>query len=327
MSGPDSGLVVIGGLNTDISALGVDRLLAPGELTRSGRLLIGPGGKSCNLARMAAALLPPGKVYMVGKTCRDPFGLWRIPVDALADAGVNTDFVKIEDFDAAGMYPGIALIPVDRQGENQIYCLPGMNDAFLPRDIEDAYPLFEKGGGTRLLALTLELPLETAVHAVRKAASAGMKVVLDPGGIDASVDYGELLGLGIYALAPNEHEARILSGIWVGGMESAREAARVLLSRGVSNVVLTHGERGAYVFSRDQERHVAVIHGGGPGTADATGCGDQVTAVLCAEVLRGRSVLEASETAVAAGTMQYHRPGVQPVTWEELRAAMEREER
>lgn len=42
----------IGGLNTDIIATGVSTLLQSGELTRSGKLVIGPGGKSRNMAQM-----------------------------------------------------------------------------------------------------------------------------------------------------------------------------------------------------------------------------------------------------------------------------------
>ena len=100
--GPDIALIVAGGINTDITALGVERLLHPGELTRSGRLLVGPGGKSCNLARMAAPLLAPRGVFIIARTCRDPYGLWRVPLQALRDAGVNTDFVKEADFEEVG---------------------------------------------------------------------------------------------------------------------------------------------------------------------------------------------------------------------------------
>ncbi|MDD3718171.1 MAG: PfkB family carbohydrate kinase [Actinomycetota bacterium] len=327
MSGSSIVLVVAGGLNTDIVALGVDRLLSAGELTRSGRLLIGPGGKSCNLARMAAALMGPGRVAMMGKTSRDPYGLWRVPVRALEDDGVDTRFVNIEDFEVAREFPGIALIPVNRDGENQIYSLPGINDAFSPRDVDGASTLFDADSGARMLALTLGMPLRTAVHAVRKAASAGMMVVLDPGNVNERDDYGELLGLGISVLAPNEHEARVLTGVEIRDMRSAREAARVLRARGIENTVLTHGAKGAYVFAGSEEIHVKTPRLPETGIRDATGCGDQVTAVLCAELLRGKDLWQASEAAVRAGVMQYHRPGIRPVSAEELEESLRREER
>ena len=99
-------IIVVGGLNTDIVATGVDALLGPGELTRSGELFIGPGGKSSNIARMSACLLGTECVFMVGKTSRDPYGLWQVPVKALREAGVNTDYVVVENLERTGSSPG-----------------------------------------------------------------------------------------------------------------------------------------------------------------------------------------------------------------------------
>lgn len=95
-------IIVVGGLNTDIVATGVDDLLGRGELSRSGELFIGPGGKSSNIARMSACLLGPERVFMVGKTSRDPYGLWEVPVKALREAGVNTDQVQETDETGCG---------------------------------------------------------------------------------------------------------------------------------------------------------------------------------------------------------------------------------
>jgi sugar/nucleoside kinase (ribokinase family) len=45
-------IIVPGGLNTDIVGMGVEKLLAPGELALGGKLKIGPGGKARNMAQM-----------------------------------------------------------------------------------------------------------------------------------------------------------------------------------------------------------------------------------------------------------------------------------
>ena len=87
-------IIVPGGLNTDLIGLGVDHLLGPGELTLGGSFHIGPGGKARNMAQMAATWLGSDTVAMIGKTVRDPYGLWRVPVDALVEAGVNTDYIR-----------------------------------------------------------------------------------------------------------------------------------------------------------------------------------------------------------------------------------------
>lgn len=311
-------MIVVGGLNTDIVAAGVDELLGPGELSRSGKLFIGPGGKSSNIARMSACLLGPECVFMIGKTSRDPYGLWEVPVKALREAAVNTDQVAVEDIERSGKFPGIALIPVNRSGENQIYCIPGINDDFSPADLDNAEALFEGTANEGILALTLEIPLDTAVHALRKARSHRLRVVLDPGGINKSQDFEALFQEGIYCIKPNEHEAKILTGIEVLDFPTAERAAHGLLARGIRNVLITHGSRGAYLFNRTTAEHIPVPSLAEDNQTDETGCGDQATAVLCSETLRGRTIERAARLAVYAGTMQFHRQGINPVRAEEL---------
>jgi sugar/nucleoside kinase (ribokinase family) len=67
--------VVVGSLNTDIVGSGLRRFPGPGEHVYGQELLIGPGGKSRNIADMMARLGPEGSVAMVGRTVRDPYGL------------------------------------------------------------------------------------------------------------------------------------------------------------------------------------------------------------------------------------------------------------
>jgi ribokinase len=310
-------VIVPGGLNTDIIGLGVDRLLAPGELTLGGELRIGPGGKARNMAQMAAAYLGKDTVAMIGRSSRDPFGLWEVPLRALEEAGVDTSHVKVLDFAEAGhTYPGIALIPVDKAGKNQIYVLPGVNADFCAADVDAAESLFKARERNRILLLALEIPLETVRHCLNKARTHGIPVILDPGGIDAPID--ELLGERIFLLKPNEHEAAVMTGLSISGFDSAAAAAGRLLERGVRNVLITHGSRGAYFFNDTARLHIPCPEVPDSGTHDETGCGDQVTALVAAAVAEGRRITEAVRLAVLAGTLQFHRAGIQPVTRAEL---------
>ena len=309
-------IIVPGGLNVDLVGLGVDRLLGQGELTLGGILRIGPGGKARNMAQMAAAYLGPDWVAMIGRTSRDPFGLWKVPIDSLEDAGVDTAFIKILDLEESeGKYPGVALIPVDKTGKNQIYVLPGSNADFCASDVDDAGSLFE-GEGRRMMILALEIPLKTAVHCLRKAARFGIPVVLDPGGVSDPID--EILDDGIFLLKPNEHEAKVLTGISVTDGPSAEKAARAILARGVQNVLLTCGEKGAYLFGRDGEIHIPCPIVPETEAQDETGCGDQVTAVAAGCLAEGLPMEEAARRAVLSGTLQFHRAGIQPVTREDI---------
>jgi ribokinase len=313
----DNLIIVPGGLNTDIVGLGVKKLLAPGELTLGGELRIGPGGKARNMAQMAAAYLGEGEVAMIGRSSRDPFGLWKIPIQHLEKAGVDTTHIKILDFEESGRkYPGIALIPVDEKGNNQIYVLPGVNEDFSREDIDEAQALFKKTEAQKILLLALEIPMETAKHCLDKAASNGIKVILDPGGISGPVD--ELIDGRIFLLKPNEHEARILTGQEVIDFDSARKASELLISKGVQNVFITHGIKGAYLFNKDVSLHIRIPDVEDSGVHDETGCGDQVTAIVASCLAEGRGLVESAELAVKAGTLQFYKAGIQPISREEL---------
>jgi len=311
-------IIVPGGLNTDLIGLGVERLLGPGELTLGGTFHVGPGGKARNMAQMAAAWLGPGQVAMIGKSVRDPFGLWKVPLDALQEAGVNTEAIQILDFEQAGRkFPGIALIPVDPSGRNQIYCIPGINNDFLPADIRAAEKIFSHAANSAYLMLALEIPMETVKASIESAKRHGIRVVLDPGGISPEAE-NNLPLQDIFLIKPNEHEAEILTSIPITGLESALEAASRLLSRGVQYVMITHGAHGAYLFGEGISKHIPVPEISDGNIHDETGCGDQVTATLTACLTEGMSVGQAAEVAVRAGTMQFHRKGIQPVRKSDL---------
>lgn len=309
-------VIVPGGLNVDLTGLGVAKIIGSGELTLGGELRIGPGGKARNMAQMAAAYLGRGRVAMIGRTSQDPYGLWKVPYRSLKAAGVNTDFIKAPSFQEAGKkYPGVALIPVDKQGNNQIYVLPGANGDFNPQDVDDAKVLFE-GGGAKTMILALEIPLETAAYCIELASEHASRVILDPGGISGPID--EILNEKIFLIKPNAHEARILTGISVHGRDSAQKAAQNLISRGIHNVLLTCGEQGGYLFSRGISEHISPPAVAETGVHDETGCGDQVTAMMASCLAEGMALREASRLAILAGTLQFYRAGIQPVSKREL---------
>ena len=300
-------------------ATGIKQFPKPGEHVYGKELVIGPGGKSRNIADMIAHLAPANSVAMIGRTVRDPYGLWKAPIDALVKVGVNTDYVTILDYADAQKLPGIALIPVDEQGNNQIFVLPSVSDDFCVTDIDHAALLFEEvGKNNGLLVLTLECPLDTATHAVKLANEHGLKVMFDPGGIQAGADLSALIQAGIYLIKPNEHEARTLTGVKVTDFDSAKQAARKLHEQGIENVLITSGADGAYLFTKTEQEHIPAPAVSGYDEKDETGCGDQTVAALCALVQEGRTLKEAAQLAILAGTLQFYRAGIKPITKDEI---------
>ena len=52
--------------------------------------------------------------------------------------------------------------------------------------------------------------------------------------------------------------------------------------------------------------------------ADETGCGDQVTAIVAGGLAEGKDLLETSRLAVKAGTLQFYKEGIQPLSKKEI---------
>jgi len=98
----------------------------------------------------------------------------------------------------------------------------------------------------------------------------------------------------------------------------AKKAADKLLEKGIENVLLTVGRNGAYLFNKGVEKHIPIPQLAESKVKDETGCGDQTTAALCAFLEKGKSVEKAAELAIRAGTIQFHRMGVQPVRKEDF---------
>jgi ribokinase len=315
----DISVIVIGGLNVDIVARGAEKLLKSGELTYAKELHFGPGGKSRNIAQMIAELSGKKNVAMIGKTAQDPFGLWKLPYDSLKNVGVNTDYIDIVSSKDSDQFPGIALIPVDTEGNSQIYVIPGVNNSFIPQDIDRAEELFlavAKNNG--ILVLTLELPYATAIYAVKKANSLGIKVLFDPGGIDEKKEYDELLAQKIFLIKPNEHEAKILTGIEIKDFETAKQAGEKLLDKGIENVFITCGAEGGYFFSKSVQKYIPTHNVQDDTVMDETGCGDETMAAIADSVSEGNDIVTAAGIGIVAGTLKFYKEGIDPITKQEL---------
>ena len=319
MNTKDTKILVIGNIGTDLVATGIKAL---GEMDMEGgdNFSISPGGKARNVAEMIATYSSDINVAMIGKTSKDPGGLWKPPMDALEKVGVNTKYIKKLEFKETGKYPYIAFIIVERSGKNQIYFVPGISRDFSPSDLDDADTLFksaQKSGG--ILALTNDAPLETVSHSLKKANELGIKVIYDPGGnTDEAKELLKTSDHDIFLIKPNEVEATVLTDIKVKDFNSARKAAQVFHDKGIENVLITHGSNGAYLFTKDSAGHIPVPEVPKTDTPNETGCGDQVMAVLCAELSNGISILDATTIALRAGSLQFYKQGIIPIKKSEI---------
>ena len=242
------------------------------ELPARGETLIGDdyhivvGGKGSGQAVVAKKL--GSDVFLLERLGNDAHG--RAQKQMYADLGIHTDFVYLDETTPTGS----AGIFLDEAGQNKIVVVPGANGQVTCSDVDY---LYETIRGAKILGAQLEIPLKTVDHAIRVAASLGVRTMLDPAPV-APID--ETLYPYISIIKPNECEAQSLTGLPVTDTETAYAAAQVLLDKGVREaVIITLGEKGTVLVTHKEKRYFPGI----PMKAvDTGGAGDTFAGALLA---------------------------------------------
>ncbi len=287
-------VLVVGSANMDFT-VAVPLLPTEGETITGGTLYLSPGGKGANQAVAARRLR--AEVRFVGCVGQDPQG---DQVAAhLAAEGIPGDGL-LRTQEAA---TGVALIMVDAEGRNQIAVASGANLHLLPESARPHAPLLTSW--TQILLCQLEIPVATVEWALAIAREHGILTILNPAPAQPLPD--ALLSL-VDCLTPNVGEAQILSGIPVDGPETATQAARRLLARGVKRVIVTLGHQGALFCDGTSALYFPAF----PVKAvDTTGAGDAFNGALAAGLAAGGTWEEALPLANAAAALACTKPGAQ----------------
>ncbi len=291
-------IVVIGSLNMDF-VVRVEHLPAPGETVLGWKFQMIPGGKGANQACAAGRLGSPHvTVRMAG----------RVGYDLFADhlkASLSAAGVDVSGVCATKAQPtGVALIWVDRAGQNSIVVASGANAEFSPREVEGLRRQIE---GARSVLFQLETPIETVEGALRLARREGARTILDPAPAQPLSE--ELLSL-VDILTPNESEALLLLGRPAArvALADAPGIARSLRGLGAKAVVLKLGDQGCYFedgsLSLGQPPFQVEVK-------DSTAAGDVFNAALAVALTEDKPVAEALRFANAAAAISVTRPGAQ----------------
>lgn len=286
-------ILVVGSSNTDM-IIKLNRIPKPGETILGGEFVMAAGGKGANQAVGAARA--GGAVTFIARLGQDMFGDKAL-AGFIAD-GINVDHV-VRDRTAPS---GVALIFVARNGENSIAVASGANSRLVPADLTNARRAFQRSG---IVVLQLETPLKTVAAAVRLAASSGARVILNPA--PAQPLPNDLLRR-VFLLTPNESEAQLLTGMPANNEAAAARAADALLARGVQNVIITLGARGAFVAGKQVR---GLVPGFKVKPVDTTGAGDVFNGTLAVALSEGKSLMDAARFASAAAAISVTRLGAQ----------------
>jgi ribokinase len=227
------------------------------------------GGKGSNQAVGAARL--GAEVVLLTAVGDDGFGdgaFWLWEEEGLdAGAVVRTALPTMT-----------AAILVDAGGDNRIVIVPGALSALTPAHV-DAFAA--QIAAADVLLVQLEIPVETALHALAVGREAGVRTVLNPAPappapIAPATDY----------LIPNESEAFAVDGA-------------------PGTLVVTLGEQGARVAGAQIPAFPANV-------VDTTGAGDAFCAAFAVALAEGAADADAVRWGCAAGAHMVEHEGVIP---------------
>lgn len=259
-------VVVIGSLNVDQS-LHIQTLPQPGETIEMTAFSKAAGGKGANQAVSSARL--GADVAMIGKVGADANGQFMQQV--LADAHIDITGVKVDSQTETGQ----AYILLQASGQNSIIIQHGANCTLTAAQVQTQRQLIQHAEVT---IAQLEVPMSTIIAGFTVAREAYRLTMLNPA--PAASIPSELLAL-TDLIVPNETESAKLTGIAIVDDASLQANATWFHQQGIPAVIITLGERGAYISAPGIKTQIPAFT---VKAIDTTAAGDTFIGALAAQL-------------------------------------------
>jgi len=286
-------IVVVGSSNTDM-VVKTPRFPEPGETILGGDFFMFPGGKGANQAVAAARL--GGKLSFICCVGDDIFG--QNAIEGYKKEGINMDGALIVN----GEPSGVALITVNAEGENEIVVASGANNLLSKKHLEGASQLLQKAD---IILTQLETPIPVIGYLADYCRENSQKLIINPAPAQELSDH---ILKELYLITPNETETRILTGIEVVDETSASRACEALFLKGVKNVIITMGSRGAF-FMNSEVHFTAKVQK--VDAIDTTAAGDVFNGALAVCLAQNMTWKESIEFANKAAALSVTKMGAQ----------------
>lgn len=280
-------VVVIGSMNMDY-VVNVDKLPKKEETISATSLATSIGGKGANQAFAAKRL--GAEVFMIGAVGNDEAG--RRIIERMTEENIDTSRIE-----TVNVPTGNAMITVEESGSNTIVVYPGANDCVSENLIGKNEDVIKEAD---FIILQLEIPIESVEYAVKLAKKHNKKVILNPA---PAKRIPEGLYKFIDILTPNETELESLSK-----EKDIKNGAKLLIDKGVKEVVVTIGDKGCYYLSKEDEFIIDTIK---VNAIDTTAAGDSFNGALAVGICEGKSMKETLKFANIVGALTTTKHGAE----------------
>jgi ribokinase len=287
-------ITVVGSNMVDLVTY-VNRMPREGETIEAPRFEMGFGGKGANQA-VAAALLG-AEVTMITKVGDDLFGPGT--KKNFERLGIGTTYVRT----VPGVGSGVAPIFVDPSSRNSILIIKGANEHLTTKDVDEAKDAIL---ASDMVILQLEISLPTVYHTIALCAKHEVPVLLNPAPADPSLDLARVSTVTFFA--PNETELQALTGMPTATLANVKAAARTLIDRGMATVIVTLGEKGSLLITRDADELVPAHR---VESRDTTGAGDAFIGCFATSYIESHDIGKAMQRANRYAALSTMKPGTQ----------------
>ncbi|OOB80416.1 MAG: ribokinase [Epulopiscium sp. Nuni2H_MBin003] len=285
-----------------IGSLNIDTVIRVAQFPQSGETIIGKsllnthGGKGANQACAVGKL--GADIKMLGCVGMDSFGDEQL--NQLQAYGVDVSSIKRTKTEPTGN----AIICVNDSGNNNIIVIQGANKEcsveYLKEHDDDI-------NNCEYVILQMEIPHDAIEYAVKRAKELNKIVILNPA--PAPEQMSEQIYKYVDYLTPNETELATLTGDPVAkNKNEIIKSAKKLLAKGVKNVIVTLGDKGAlWVNAVDTIMCIAST----VDAVDTTAAGDCFNGAFVVALSEGKSIMGAMKFANKAASISVTRRGAQ----------------
>ena len=280
-------IAVIGSLNID-NVTYTNNPPTPGKTVFGESFVSNLGGKGANQA-LAIKFLGGDSLYF-GCKGKDHNGDMASTI--LHDYGLKFYLKRVDT------PTGVSNIIINTNtAENSIICVPGAN---LCIDNNDVDLWMSKIKECDMLICQLEVSIEPVLYALQRAKEAGLITILNPAPYhDFDKKYMRFLDY----FVPNEHELDDFAGDFKGDAEAK---AKLALSYGCKNVIVTLGEKGSLLVN---EKGTYKVNAHKVKAVDTTGAGDSYIGAFAKALIDGKDALEAMEFASYCSSLTVTKKG------------------